>query len=100
MDQRLIRHRTKPEQAGANARLVRGRLRRAAPHRSRGRELRDVPRDDQVTFLHLVQVRTELSPLLAIRAFGQFQAGLAGRVDQGPGTGNLTEVGSYRFFAG
>jgi hypothetical protein len=56
--------------------------------------------DDQVTFVHLVQVRTEPSPLLAVRAFGEFQAGLAGRADQGPVTDNLTEVGSYRFFAG
>jgi hypothetical protein len=56
--------------------------------------------DDQVTFVHLVQVRTEPSPLLAVRAFGKFQAGIGGRVDTGPGTGNLTEVGSCRFFAG
>jgi hypothetical protein len=53
-----------------------------------------------VTFVHLVQVRSELSPLLAVRAFGEFQAGLAGGSIRGPVTGNLAEVGSYRFFAG
>jgi hypothetical protein len=53
-----------------------------------------------VTFVHLVQVATEPSPLLAVRAFGEFQAGIGGRVDTGPGTDNITEVGSYRSFAG
>jgi hypothetical protein len=36
---------------------------------------------------------------LAVKAFGEFQADIAGRVDQGPAQENLTEVGSYRFFA-
>jgi len=56
--------------------------------------------NDQVTFVHVVQVRQEPSPLLAVKAFGEFQAGLAGRVDQPPVTDELTEVGSYRFFVG
>jgi hypothetical protein len=100
MYQRLIRYRTKPEQAGANARLVEAvyaELHRTSPE---GVSYATFRLDDQVTFVHLVQVRTEPSPLLAVRAFGEFQAGLAGRTDQGPVTDNLTEVGSYRFFAG
>ena len=52
-----------------------------------------------MTFVHLVQVRADPNPLLAVRAFGEFQAGIADRVDQGPVTENLAEVGSYRFFA-
>jgi len=54
--------------------------------------------NDQVTFIHVVQVRQEPSPLLAVEAFGEFQAGIADRVDQPPVTEELTEVGSYLFF--
>ena len=100
MDQRRIPYRTRPEQAGANARLagaVDAELHRTSPE---GVSYATFRLDDQVTFVHLVQVRTEPSPLLAVRAFGKFQAGIGGRVDTGPGTGNLTEVGSCRFFAG
>jgi len=52
-----------------------------------------------VTFVHVVQVRQEPSPLLAVKAFAEFQAGIADRVDQGPVQEELAEVGSYRFFA-
>jgi len=100
MYQRLIRYRTKPDQADANAKLVEAvyaELHRTQPD---GVSYATFRLDDQVTFLHLVQVRQEPNPLLVIKAFGEFQAGIAERVDQGPAQENLTEVGSYRFFAG
>ena len=99
MHQRLIRYRTRPEQADANARLVEAVY--AELHRTRpdGVSYATFRLEDQVTFVHLVQVRTDPNPLLAVRAFGEFQAGIADRVDQGPVTENLAEVGSYRFFA-
>lgn len=99
MHQRLIRYRTRPEQADANARLVEAvyaELHRTCPD---GVSYATFRLEDQVTFVHLVQVRADPNPLLAVRAFGEFQAGIADRVDQGPVTENLAEVGSYRFFA-
>jgi hypothetical protein len=54
---------------------------------------------DQVSFVHVVQVRQEPSPLRAVKAFGEFQAGIAHRLDQGPVPEDLTEVGSNLFFA-
>ena len=99
MHQRLIRYRTRPEQADANARLVEAvyaELHRTCPD---GVSYATFRLEDQVTFVHLVQVRADPNPLLAVRAFGEFQAGIADRVDQGPVTENLTEIGSYRFFA-
>ncbi len=99
MHQRLIRYRTRPEQADANARLVEAvyaELHGTCPD---GVSYATFRLEDQVTFVHLVQVRADPNPLLAVRAFGEFQAGIADRVDQGPVTENLTEIGSYRFFA-
>jgi hypothetical protein len=99
MYQRLIRYRTKPDQADANAKLVEAvyaELHRTNPD---GVSYATFRLNDQVTFVHVVQVRLEPSPLLAVQAFGEFQAGIPDRVDQPPVIDDLTEVGSYRFFA-
>ena len=99
MYQRLIRYRTKPDQAEANAKLVQAvyaELHRTGPD---GVNYATFRLNDQVTWIHIVQVEQEPSPLLAVKAFGEFQAGIADRVDQSPVQENLTEVGSYRFFA-
>ena len=99
MYQRLIRYQARPDQADANAKLVEAvyaELHRTSPD---GVSYATFRLNDQVTFVHVVQVRQEPSPLLAVKAFAEFQAGIADRIDQGPVTENLTEVGSYRFFA-
>jgi len=100
MPQSLIRYRTKPDQADANAELVRAvyaELHRTRPDGFRYATLR---LDDQVTFLHIVQSEHNPSPILAIRAFGEFQAGIRDRCDEPPVQQAFTEVGSYRFFTG
>jgi hypothetical protein len=99
MYQRLIRYRTRPDQADANAKLVEAVY--AELHRTRpdGVSYATFRLNDQVTFIHIVQVRQEPSPLLAVTAFAEFQAGITDRIDQGPLQENLTELGSYRFFA-
>ena len=99
MYQRIIRYRTKPDQAEANAKLVEAvyaELHRTQPD---GVSYATFRLNDQVTFVHVVEVRQEPNPLLAVKAFGEFQAGIADRVDQAPVTEDLTQVGSYRFFA-
>jgi hypothetical protein len=100
MYQRLIRYQTKPDQADANAKLVEAVY--AELHRTRpdGVSYATFRLNDQVTFVHVVQVRQEPNPLLAVKAFGEFQADIADRVDHAPVTEELTEVGSYQFFAG
>jgi hypothetical protein len=86
------------DQADANAKLVEASC--AELHRSRpdGASYATFRLDDQVTFVHIVQVRQEPSPLLAVEASGEFQAGIAEPIDQPPITEELTEVGSYLFF--
>jgi hypothetical protein len=99
MYQRLIRYRTKPDQADANAKLVEAVY--AELHRTRpdGASYATFRLNDQLTFIHIVQVRQDPSPLLAVTAFAEFQAGIPDRIDQAPIQENLTELGSYRFFA-
>jgi hypothetical protein len=96
--QRLIRYRTRPDQADANAKLVEAVY--AELHRTRpdGVSYATFRLNDHVTFIHVVQVRQEPNPLLAVKAFGEFQADIVDRIDQGPVQEDLTEVGSYLFF--
>ena len=74
MSQSIIRYRTKPDQADANAELVRAvyaELHRTRPDGFRYTTLR---LDDQVTFVHITQSERDPSPILEIKAFGEFQA--------------------------
>jgi hypothetical protein len=100
MQQRLIRYRTKPDQAAANAELVRAVY--AELHRTRpdGFRYATLQLDDQVTFIHIVQSERDPSPILAVKAFGEFQAGIMDRCDQPPVQQAFTEIGSYRFGVG
>ena len=73
MSQSIIRYRTKPDQADANAELVRAvyaELHRTRPDGFRYTTLR---LDDQVTFVHITQSERDPSPILEIKAFGEFQ---------------------------
>jgi hypothetical protein len=100
MPQNIIRYRTKPGQAEANAELVRAvyaELHRTRPDGFRYTTLR---LDDEVTFVHITQSEHDPSPILQIRAFGEFQAGIGERCAEPPVAQAFTEVGSYRFFTG
>jgi hypothetical protein len=100
MQQRLIRYRTKPDQASANAELVRAVYAELHQARPDGFRYATLMLDDQVTFMHLVQSEHDPSPILAVKAFGEFQAGIMDRCDQPPVQQAFTEIGSYRFLTG
>jgi hypothetical protein len=98
MQQHLIRYRTKPDQAAANEELIRAvyeELRNAQPD---GLSYATFKLADQVTFIHLVQAEQVPSPLVAVKAFGEFQAGIADRCEQLPVREQLAAIGSYRMF--
>jgi hypothetical protein len=98
MPQFLIRYRTKPDQSATNEELVRAVFAELHDTQPDGLSYATFRLGDQVTFLHLVQAAQEPSPLVAVKAFGQFQASAADRCDQLPVREELTEIGSYRLF--
>jgi hypothetical protein len=100
MHQRIIRYRVKPGQAGANAELARAVYAELSQISPDGLSYATFRLDDELTFVHVVRSVRDPNPLLAVRAFGEFQAGIADRCDQQPVAEDLTEVGSYRFFTG
>jgi len=100
MQQRLIRYRTKPDQAAANTELVRAVYAELHQTRPDGFRYATLMLDDQVTFVHIVQSEHDPSPIVAVKAFGEFQAGIMDRCDQPPAQQAYTEIGSYRFLTG
>jgi hypothetical protein len=100
MYQRLIRYRTLPGQAALNAGLIRAVYAELHSSEPEGLRYATFRLADQVTFVHLVQTEHDPSPLLAVKAFAEFQSGIAGRVDQPPVREEITEIGSYGWPAG
>src|ERR1700727_3112611 len=96
---RLIRYQTKPGQSAANTGLVQAVY--AELHRTNpaGLSYATFRLADQVTFFHFVSAQRAPSPLLSVRAFGEFQSGIAERCAVAPVNEEITEVGSYRFLA-
>jgi hypothetical protein len=97
MSHTLIRYRVKPGQSSVNTALVQAvyaELRETAPDDLSYATFR-LP--DEVTFLHLVSTRQSPSPLVEVRAFQDFQAGVAERCAEQPVRDALTVIGSYRF---
>jgi hypothetical protein len=101
MQQDLIRYRTRPDQAAANEELIRAVYEELRTTQPAGLSYATFKLADQVTFLHLVQTilaPQAPSPLLTVKAFGEFQAGIADRCEQLPVREELTVIGSYRMF--
>ena len=53
-----------------------------------------------MTFVHIVQSEHDPSPIVAVKAFGEFQAGIMDRCDEPPAQQAYTEIGTYRFLTG
>ena len=53
-----------------------------------------------LTFVHITKSERDPSPILEVRAFGEFQAGIRERCDEPPVAQAFAEVGSYRFLGG
>mgnify|MGYP001218956108 CR=1 FL=1 len=100
MNQQLIRYTTKPEHAAQNEELIRAVYEQLRQDRPEGLRYAAFRLSDGVTFLHLVQNEDndKPSPLLAVKAFGEFQEGLAERRAEGPSRDELIPIGSYRVF--
>jgi hypothetical protein len=100
MSRVMVRYKVKRERAAQNEQLVRAvydELARAAPA---GLRYATFALGDGVSFVHIASVETEdgHNPLSDVRAFAEFQNGIAARCDEAPVVSDLREVGSFRFF--
>jgi len=95
MTTKVVRYTTTPETADENARLVAAVYAELAQTRPDGLGYATLRLDDGVSFVHLAQVDGDHNPLTESPAFAAFQAGLGGRVVEGPVAVDATVVGSY-----
>jgi hypothetical protein len=95
---RMIRYQAKAAQAAANEQLVRAVFDELHSTQPAGLSYAVYRLADEVTFVHLVDTAGpgQSSPLLAVKAFGEFQAGHGDRCDQPPVAEELKELGRYQ----
>ena len=86
----LVRYKVKPDQAAANAELVRAVYEELARTRPAAFRYATFQLDDGVSFMHLASQESDANPLTESAAFQRFQ--------EPPVVAELTEVGSYNFF--
>ena len=100
MNQQLIRYTTAREHAARNEELIRAVYAELHQTRLDGLRYAAFKLSDGVTFVHLVENEDgdKPSPLLTVKAFGEFQQGLAERRADGPSRDELFPIGSYRVF--
>jgi hypothetical protein len=92
---KVVRYRTNPEHADANAELVRAVFEELAEVDPGGLRYTTYRLDDGVTFLHVATIEGEANPLFSSPAFNSFQQGIADRCEEGPIAMDATVVGSY-----
>jgi hypothetical protein len=93
---KVIRYRTKPEQADENERLIREVFAELARQSPDGLRYAAFRLHDGVTFLHVAVLDGEENPLTSSPAFAAFQAGIAGRCAEGPIPADATAIGTFR----
>jgi hypothetical protein len=100
LNRQLIRYTTKPEHAVRNEELIRAVYAELRQNHPDGLRYATFKLSDGVTFVHLVENEDsdQPSPLLTVKAFGEFQKGLAERRADGPARDELIPIGSYRVF--
>src|ERR1700691_48673 len=81
---KVIRYRTKPEQADENERLIRAVFAELAQEGPAGLHYATFRLDDGVSFVHVAVLDGEENPLTSSPAFAAFQAGIAERCGEGP----------------
>jgi hypothetical protein len=92
---KVVRYRTKPEHAEANAGLVRAVFEDLAANDPGGLRYTTYRLEDGVTFVHVATIEGDVNPLTSSAAFDRFQQGISDRCEEGPIALDATVVGSY-----
>jgi acyl dehydratase len=96
---RVIRYRTKPEQADENERLVRAVFDELAREAPDGLHYATFRLDDGVSFVHVAVTDGDENPLTSSPAFAAFQAAIGERCAEGPEPAGAAVIGNFRLLA-
>lgn len=96
----MVRYKAKPECAQENERLVRAVYEELEDTKPAGLRYATFRLDDGVSFVHIASDETQdgRSPLAEVKAFQEFQKGVAERCAEPPTVSELDEVGSFCFW--
>ena len=92
---RVIRYVTEPECADENARLVDAVFADLDALKPEGLQYKSFRLEDGLTFVHVVTMTGDESPLLASEAFQAFSSTVADRCTEGPLVLAATTLGDY-----
>ena len=96
---KVIRYRTKPEQADENERLIREVFVELSQDDPDGLQYATFRLDDGVSFVHVAVLDGEENPLTSSPAFAAFQADVAERCAEGPIPADATAIGNFRLLS-
>ena len=96
---KVVRYRTKPEQADENERLIREVFVELARDDPDGLQYATFRLDDGVSFVHVAVLDGEENPLTSSPAFAAFQADVAERCAEGPIPADATAIGNFRLLS-
>jgi hypothetical protein len=96
----MVRYKVKTDRAAENEQLVRAVYEQLAREHPAGLRYATLKLDDGVSFVHLVSHEADGdNPLPELAAFKAFIAEIGDRCEEPPVRTELSEVGSYAFFA-
>ena len=93
----IVRYRVKPERADENEELIRAVYEELFETKPEGLRYATLRLDDGVSFVHLSESESEVSPLTEVPAFKAFQKEIADRCEVQPVVTNVDVVGSFGF---
>jgi hypothetical protein len=99
MSKVMVRYKVKPERAQENEQLIRAVYEELQSTVPAGLRYATFRLDDGVSFVHIASNETDgPTPLLEVAAFQQFQKDVGVRCAEPPVSGELHEIGSFRFW--
>jgi len=92
----VVRYTVKPGMEERNAELVRAVYSELAALEPAGLRYATYRLDDSRTFVHVAELDGEgENPLTSLKAFGEFQAGIRERCEEGPEVGGAELIGRF-----
>ncbi len=100
MRQVMVRYRVTADRAAENEALVRAVYEELRATEPAGLRYATFKLDDGVSFVHIAETEDGENPLSRVKAFRDFQAGVADRCEEPPVVSELSRIGSFRLFGG
>jgi hypothetical protein len=100
MRQVMVRYRVTADRAAENEALVRAIYEELQATEPAGLRYATFKLEDGLSFVHIAETEDGENPLSQVKAFRDFQAGIADRCEELPVVSELSRIGSFHLFGG